>query len=211
MKSTARITGVWYLLLAICGFVGFLFVRPAIYAHGDAALTARQFAEHLSLARLGLAAEFGVIVAQALAAMSFFSLFRSVNVHAAASTAAFGLMNSVAVLISAIALAMTFSFVDDAKTVHFLYELSGNAWSVGALFFGLWLIPMGHATRLSGAMPKALGWTLMVGGVGYVLSAFVGNVLDGAPRWLVDGLTVPASIGEFWMIGFLLVVGWRSR
>jgi hypothetical protein len=42
-----------------------------------------------------------------------------------------------------------------------------------------------------------------------ILSAFLSNGVAGAPPWLVGGLTVPASIGEFWMVGFLLAVGIR--
>ena len=33
--------------------------------------------------------------------------------------------------------------------------------------------------------------------------------LVDAPGFLVDALTFPASIGEFWMIGYLLVRGIR--
>ncbi|HMO10213.1 MAG TPA: DUF4386 family protein, partial [Actinotalea sp.] len=70
-------------------------------------------------------------------------------------------------------------------------------------------IPMGHAARTSGRMPAVLGWLLVGGGAGYVLSAFVDLGVAGAPAWLVDGLTLPATVGEFWMIGYLLAVGVR--
>ena len=98
---------------------------------------------------------------------------------------------------------------DVAATVQLLYEGSSKLWGVGALFFGLWLLPMGYVAATSGRMPKGLGWTLLVGGAGYILSAFLSNGFEGAPRWLVEGLTLPASIGEFWMIGYLLSVGIR--
>ena len=87
--------------------------------------------------------------------------------------------------------------------------MSSKLWDVGALFFGLWLIPMGYVAATAGRMPKWLGWTLIVGGAGYILSAFLSNGLVGAPPWLVEGLTIPATIGEFWMIGYLLFVGLR--
>lgn len=87
--------------------------------------------------------------------------------------------------------------------------MSEKFWGVGVLFFGLWLLPMGYVAATSGRMPQVLGWTLLVGGVGYVLSAFLSNGLAVAPEWLVQGLTIPATIGEFWMIGYLLVIGIR--
>jgi hypothetical protein len=84
-----------------------------------------------------------------------------------------------------------------------------NAWGVGALFFGLWLVPMGYIAAGSGLMPEWLGRILMIGGLGYLVSAFVSYGFARAPGWLVEGLTVPATIGEFWMIIYLLAVGVR--
>jgi Domain of unknown function (DUF4386) len=79
---------------------------------------------------------------------------------------------------------------------------------VGSIFFGLWLIPMGWLVLRSGWMPRALGWTLIAGGVGYVLSAFVSQVLPGSGG-VANVMTVPATIGEFWIIGYLIVFGVR--
>ena len=75
------------------------------------------------------------------------------------------------------------------------------------MFFGLWLIPMGWFAIATGRMPKVLGWLLIVGGVGYVLSALLTPVpeLDVA----VDALAYLATVGELWMIGYLLSVGIR--
>jgi hypothetical protein len=77
------------------------------------------------------------------------------------------------------------------------------------VFFGLWLIPMGHGAAASGRMPKALGWTLIAGGAGYIVSSLLANGIAGTPSWLVDGLAIPSAVGEFWMIGYLLFVGIR--
>ena len=68
---------------------------------------------------------------------------------------------------------------------------------------------MGYVAATSRRMPIGLGWTLMVGGVGYVLSTFVSNGFAHTPSWMTNGLSVPATVGEFWMIGYLLFVGVR--
>jgi hypothetical protein len=81
---------------------------------------------------------------------------------------------------------------------------------VGALFFGLWLIPMGWCVLRSGWMPRALGWILVGGGVGYVLSAFLRYLVPDA-QVLTEALAYPASIGEFWMVGYLLIRGVRRQ
>ena len=92
-----------------------------------------------------------------------------------------------------------------------MYLVSENLWGVGGLFFGLWLIPMGWCVLRSGSMPRALGWVLIIGGVGYVLSAFVRYLVPGRV-----GAGRPAGdpgrpVGEFWMIGYLLIRGVDRR
>ena len=217
LKRTARTTGLWYLALGITGMIAFLLIRPQIFAEGDAAATLANLVDNYALARLGLVAEMGVVVAQALAAIWFYKLFRGINHVGAWALAIFGILNAVAIMASVAFLGTALTIAGDlglavggdaAGTVQLMYELSANSWGVGALFFGLWLIPMGYVAATSGRMPVWLGRILIVGGAGYILSAFVGYGFAVA-GWLADALAYPATIGEFWMIGYLLTVGIR--
>jgi hypothetical protein len=217
LRKTARITGGWYLALALSGLFGFIMVRPAIYAPGDPAATAAHLVNRAALARAGVVLEFAIVVTQAATAVWFFKLFRGLNVVAAGALAGFGVVNAVSILASATCIATALTVAtnaglapggDVAATVQLLYLLSGNFWGVGQLFFGMWLLPMGYVAATSGRMPRVLGWILLAGGVGYVLAAAV-SYGTTAPDWLAGILTVPASVGEFWMIGYLLAKGIR--
>jgi hypothetical protein len=219
LRRTARVTGLWYLALALAGLFGFLIVRPQIYVAGDPGTTLSNLGDKETIARLGLVLELALVLTQALASVWFYKLFRKLNETAAWALAVFGIVNTVAILASAVFMTTALTVAGDvslapggdaAATVQLMYELSTNAWGVGALFFGLWLIPMGHIASSSGRMPTWLGRILIVGGVGYVLSAVLGYGIEEAPTWLVKGLTFPASVGEFWMIGYLLIVGIRQ-
>ncbi|MEU5551803.1 DUF4386 domain-containing protein [Micromonospora sp. NPDC047793] len=210
---TARATGLFYLSLAIAGALGFLTVRPRIFAAGDADATLAHLVGNESLARVGIALELLAVLAQTFTAVWFYRLFRTVDTTGAGSIAAFGMVNAVAILGSAAMLATavevaTDPFGDAAHTVQLLYLLSGHLWTVGGIFFGLWLIPMGWCVLRSGWLPRALGWTLVVGGVGYVLNAFAAYLVPGAGL-LADLLVVPATVGEFWILGYLIVRGVR--
>lgn len=216
---TARTTGLLYLGLAITGVVGAIMVRARLYVDDDARETLANLVEHPTLARIGILMELGIVVTQALAALWFFRLFRRVDTFTAGSLAVFGMVNAVAILGSAAVLATALDVSDDASlaatggapaTVQLLYVLSGHLWGVAGLFFGLWLIPMGWLALRSGWMPRPLGWLLVGGGVGYLLSALVVYAFPDAD---VVGqlLVVPATIGELWMIGYLLVIGVRAH
>jgi hypothetical protein len=217
--ATARWTGVFYLGVAVGGVLGYLLVRSQLYVPDDAPATLANLVDRESLARLGIAADLTVVLTQSLAALWFFRLFRSENSFAAGLIAAFGMANALTILVattfSATALVVAGEAAlapsgDQAAAVQLLYQLNGQAWDLGGLFFGLWLIPMGFVVVTSRVMPVVLGWVLMVGGVGYVISAYLTQLIPDAPGALGLILTAAATVGEFWMIGYLLIFGVRA-
>lgn len=215
--TTARLTGLAYLALAITGMLGFLVLRPQLIADNPAT-TLANLADHDAKAHLLVALELGIVLFQALAALGFLALWRQHAPVAGAGIAAYGLLNSAAIMTSAAALATANAVAADpglapggdaAATVQLLAQVSEHAWGVGAVFFGLWLIPMGWAALATRRMPAALGWLLVAGGVGYVASALLGYGWAEAPGWLIEGLAFLATAGELWIVGYLLTVGIR--
>ena len=216
LVGTARIAGVWYLVLAIAGVVGFLVLHPQIYVSGDLPQTVANLSEHETIARLRLLLEFAIVISQALAAVYFFKLFKDIDHVASWALAAWGTMNAGVIMISAIAMGgainvanSTLIMSDKLIMIQIFDQFIKNAWGVGSLFFGLWLIPMGYIVASSQRMPVWLGRTLILGGVGYIASAFLSYA--GFRFSWIDMLTIPATIGEFWMIGYLLVFGIRPQ
>jgi hypothetical protein len=214
LVNAARKAGAWYLVLAISGVIGFLVLHSKVYVSSDVAQTITNLTEQETLARLRLLAEFVIIISQALAAVYFFKLFKDINHFASWSLAAWGLMNAAAIMVSAMAMGgaiqaanSTFEMSDKLIMVQIFSQMIKHAWGVGSLFFGLWLIPMGYIVVSSQRMPLWLGRTLVLGGVGYIASAFL--YYAGFTYSWIDMLTIPATLGEFWMIGYLLIFGIR--
>lgn len=207
--TVARRAGLAYLALAISGIVGFLVIRGRLVDDDDAAATMANLVGQPGLARAGLAAMLTVVVSQSLAALYFFQMFRHQDSFAAGSLGVFGMMNAAAILVgtafSATALDLALD-VGPAESVGMLLRLEGATWTVGGLFFGLWLLPMGWLTIRSRTMPAALGWTLVAGGIGYVTSTYLALVAPGLSA-LAQAITLPATVGELWMVAYLLVRG----
>lgn len=215
LTRTARITGLFYLGLAITGLLGYLVVRRQLFVADDPNATLAHLVAHEPLARAGVALEMGMVVTQTLTAVWFYRLFRSVDSFAAGAIAAFGMVNAIVGVVSAALLATAVGLSADpvgdvAANVQILYLASENLWGVGALFFGLWLIPMGWCVLRSGWMPRVMGWILVGGGVGYVLSSFIKYLIPEA-HVAAEALTYPASVGEFWILGYLLLFGVRRQ
>jgi hypothetical protein len=90
----ARTTGLLYLGLAVTGVLGFLVIRTRLFDPDDPAATLANLVEHESLARFGIAVGLGIVITQALVAVWFDRLFRSVDHFAAGALAAFGLASA---------------------------------------------------------------------------------------------------------------------
>lgn len=209
------LAGAFYLGMALTGGIGFMVVRPELFAMGDPAQTVSNLTQQTGFARTGIALDLGGVVFQALAAVWFVRLFRDVDLVAAMSVALFGMVNAVALLASA---AMTWGALDaaagtagaDPAIGYLLLMIGSHFWQGGAIFFGLWLIPMGWLVLKSGFGPRILAWILMTGGAGYVAGVFIGVLAPDAGLW-VGALPLLATVGEFWMIGLLFWKGLRPR
>ena len=217
LARTARVTGAWYLALALTGLVGFVVIRAQIFDTDSADATYANLVENAGLAQLGFALELAVVITQAVLAVYFYKLYREASNVAAIAIMVFGMANAAAIMVSAMFMGTALATTTDASlagldgppTVQLLYTLSASAWSVGGIFFGLWLIPMGWAVLKSGFAPRALGWILIAGSVGYIASSVVVVAVPDASATVVNGLPLLASVGEFWMIGYLLIRGVR--
>ena len=215
LVSTARMTGIWYLMLAVTGMVGFLLLHSRIYVAGDPSMTLTSLIEQETLARWRLLFECLIVLSQVLAAVWFYKLFKDIHHVAAWSLAVWGTVNAIAIMISAMAMGGALEVAHDTtlgqneKTmmIQIFSQFIKQAWMVGSLFFGLWLIPMGYIVVSSKRMPVWLGRILILGGAGYILSVFV--LFMGVQGTWIDMLTIPATVGEFWMIGYLLLFGIR--
>jgi hypothetical protein len=202
------LAGLAYLGLLITGALGFMLVRGTLFVDDDAARTAANLVEREGLARAGIALDIGAALTQALVAVIFFSLFRRMHRWAAALITAFGLLGSAALMTASMCSwsALEAALGGSAADAQLLYRLQGTAWDVGGIFFGLWLLPLGWLVVRTSPMPRLLGWLLLAGGLGYVANTFVHVLLPDATV-LADALLIPSTIGELWMIGYLL---WRG-
>lgn len=215
--NAARITGLWYLMMAISGIMGFMVFHSQLFVSGNPEQTLTNLVALESTARIRLLLEFAIVISQALTAVWFFKLFKDNYVWEAWTLGIWGMVNALAIMISAISMASAISIAnsdisateDKVLLIQVLQNVISNAWGIGALFFGLWLFPMGYIVIKSKRMPVWLGRVIILGGIGYLISTFIRYA--GIDFSFNKYLMLPATIGEFWMIGYLLIFGIRSN
>jgi hypothetical protein len=71
LVTTARLTGIWYLLLGISGIIGFLILNPQIFISDNPEKTLTNLIELEPTSRIRLLLELVIIVSQALASVWF--------------------------------------------------------------------------------------------------------------------------------------------
>jgi hypothetical protein len=218
----ARIAGVLYLFVAIFGGFAHFYSRGTVYVAGDAAQTADRVAANAGVVRLGVVADLVQATVFLFLAMTLYALLRHVNDNVARA-----MVTIVAVAVAMICLNMVHQFAAllvatdpayqgafGAQTADALTLLMLDAQKYGYLaaqiFFGLWLLPLGYLAYRSGMFPKALGVCLGLGCLGYLVDTFARFLLPAVNEVAATIVIVPAAIGEFWMVGWLLFKGVRT-
>ncbi len=208
-NRTARAAGFLYLLLVPLGFFGGMYI-PSITVPGDAVTTVNNIMAHESLFRLSILCALATPIVTILVALFLYKLLKPVNKNqavlmvifalAAAPIAMLNELNHFAVLLllNGADYLKVFSVEQLHSQVMFFLDLSHYGASITAIFWGLWLLPMGYLVFKSGFLPRIIGVLLIIAGFGYVINSFM--------LFLLPDLNI--TIFQFTFIGELLFLLW---
>jgi len=225
MRSTqqqARIAGVLYLLLGLTAPIGLIYVPSQLFVSGNAAATADNIRAFESLLRVRIASE---LVHQAIAiflVLALYRLFKPVDEFLAKQVVILGALVSVPIVfvnvlneIAALTLVSGADFLSvfekpqlDAMAYLFI-RLHGRGIAVAAIFWGLWLFPLGLLVIRSGFIPRLLGFLLLIAGSAYLADSFVTLVLPQLDP-IVSRIAMPLQMGELPIIFWLAIWGAKT-
>lgn len=221
-KRTARIAGVFYLLVGIVGGFAEGFADPKMYAAGNAAATAENVLANQGLVRLSVAAHFLDAVFFILTALTLYILLKQVNKSVARAMLVFVILAVAIITLNAVfqfeALQVAtngtyltaFGAAGSSALVLLLLDIQHYGTLAAQVFFGLWLAPLGYLAYKSGLFSKALGVTLVAATVCYLIDLFAAFLVPDLARQIHPFIVIVPAIAEIWMVLYLLVIGVRS-
>jgi hypothetical protein len=223
IKKNARIAGLWYLLMALTGPIGLLYVPLKLVVPGDATVTANNILASETLFRIGIVSNILCQVAFIFLVLALYRLLKGVDqqlallmvalVLVAVPIAFLNMLNPLAVLL--LLSGADFLSVFAADQLHALAMVFLNLQEYGTtiveIFWGLWLLPFGLLVFKSGFLPKILGIFLIAACFGYVIHSFTFLLFPGYTDKVSSIVGVPEAIGELSMVLWLLIIGVREQ
>ncbi|MCD0465800.1 DUF4386 domain-containing protein [Flavobacterium sp. ENC] len=221
-KKTARIAGLLYLIIAITGAFGIMYVPTKLFVSDDINLTAKNILDNELLFRFGI---FSNLICQTVfvfLALTLYNLFKNVNGHLARTLVAlvivgvpiafFIIFNEYYIL-----LILKENFMNNFPSIQqnalamLSLKMYGNGNVIIGIFWGLWLIPFGQLSYQSGFIPKILGVLLILGGLCYLIdtTAFILFTEYHSITGILVGIT--SATAEFAMVGWLLIKGVKTK
>lgn len=223
-SKTARIAGLLYLIVVLCGIFSLAYVPSVIETSKDGATLIAAIRSHEALFRLGVAAGLICYTAFLLLPLVLYRLLAPFGQSAAIAMVALATA-SVPIAFANMAYRINvLSLLGDepglarltAAALEFqvlmALESYWNGIFILKIFWGLWLLPFGWLLFRSQLIPRLFGVLLMAGCFGYLV-AFFGRLLVPEFSELASTryISLPGSIGEIGTCLWLLIMGVREQ
>lgn len=220
--NPGRIVGLLYVLVSISGAFALIYVPHRLIVEGNPTATANNIAVSETLFRVGIASHLICQILFMWVALALYDLLKRVNQrHASLMLGLIVVSIPIALLnelnaIAALVLVHGAQFLSvfekpqrDALAMLFL-NLHSHGLDVAAIFWGLWLFPLGLLVYRSGFLPRILGVLLMLNCFTFPVNSLTSLLL---PRYadVVSRWTMPFGFGELLFMFWLLIMGARPK
>jgi hypothetical protein len=219
-KRLVRLTAGVYILYFLAGLP--LTLRASLIVPTDAAATAARIAASEAFYRITMVTDLMSYALYLGLAFLFYLLLREVNRPMALMGALFTVAGCIVLIVATSLLSaplalLTGNFfhaigVPERQELALLaLKIYNQAFVIALLLFGLqWLI-MGPLFAMSRVVPKAIGYLLTAGGIGWVAFAVSSLIAPPLGTALRPFVLVIGALGELALLVSLLVRGFSSR
>ena len=220
-RGYARVTGLFYAIIAVAGFFAILYVPSQLFTPGDGAASLAAIAREWCLFRAGVAGDVAVMLAELGATTMLYFMFRHVN-HTLSVAAALARLLMVAVMATmlffyagaqALAEGVVTGLAEETRAALglLLLEMHATGIMIWQLFFWVHLLILGQLVARSGLYPRLLGHAMSLGSFGYLFDSINKfTTPDGTMLGDLTGLLlIVVSVAEIGFALWLIIRGPR--
>lgn len=197
----ARIGGVLYLAIIVCGVWSDGFVRSALVVAGDPSLTAKNILGSMMLFKLSFIADTIMVLCDVALAVVLYVLLRPVDRSLALMAGAFRLIQAAVLganLLNQSAVILVLSetgkaLEPSARDSLALLFAQGHAYGydIGLLFFGINCLMTGYLVYRSGFLPRPIGILVIASGPVYLAGSYLRFLVPEAAEALQMAYLLP--------------------
>ena len=221
-KQISRIAGVLYLLNAVTGFFGIVYVPGKLLVSGNTAATASNILSSERLFRLGIVSELICAAEFIYLVWVLYRLLSGVNKTHAALMVMWGLAFIPVMVVNVLSEIAALTLLRGADFLLAINQLNREALAMLFLdlhhygyvvgwIFGPWLFHLGVLIYRSGFLPRLLGVLLIAAGFGYVVDSVTPLLLPGYANVVARFASIPLMLGEPALILWLLIIGAKDQ
>jgi len=214
-KNTARLAGIFFLLMVVFGIAAEILFRQKIFVDGDAAATAANILSNGLLYRAGIVSDLLMSLCYLITALILYRLLSSVNKNTAGVMVVFAtagsillmanILNEFAPLVILNGSGSLTSF--DTSQIQALsmlfFQIYEHGYMIGQIFFALWVLPLGILIYQSKFIPKVFAILFIAEAILGSISVLIHFI---APMEMVETiLLLPGTIAELTFMVWLLI------
>ncbi len=223
LSKRARIAGALYIVASLVGFLRLIYIPDHLIVSGNAAATVNNIAMHESLFRWGIVTYLIAGVLFLFVTLALYRLLETVDRPLAILMVILGgvipttifVINSVtdvgAVLfVRGPDFLSAFDQVQRTASAMLFLNLHHQLDLADAIFWGIWLVPLGLLIYRSRFLPRFLGVWLIVGCFAWLTFSITGFVAPGRES-KVFAYMQPFTFGEVATMLWLVIMGAKER
>lgn len=218
-RRDARVAGVAYLLTIAAGLFAEVYVRGSLRVAGDAAQTAANLLAQPGLFRLGIFADLVMLASYVVVTTLLYRIFRLAGPALSLTAAGFsltgiallaantGLLAAPPILLGDSNILAALPAVQREALAYAVLRMHGHIYGFTGLFFGLYCLAIGWLVVRSGALPRLIGWLMMLAGATFLLDVGLDALAPALARQVPDVVMLFSLLGEGALALWLAIFG----
>lgn len=217
-KKTARIAGLWYLVLAIGAGYSWMYITKT-FVPDSATLTVQNILATQTQFIISIICSIIGQIGFIFLALALYRLFKNVNQSQARLMLTLVLISvsimfvniifqtSALVFLNRTAYFTAFTTAQIAELTTMFLHLNIIGVYVVDIFWGLWLLPLAYLTYQSKFFPKIIAIVLVISAIGYIVDSLSFIINQEVHSILRNYLSLPEALGEVVILLWLLIKG----